>query len=305
LIVFLWRAQEITMNLSELSRIQYGNAWILAPGKWFWLRAIAWAAVLFAFAVFVFVASLQLPDWVSLPDGSGYWIGIILPLVGLTIYGLAVKLCEHRSPGEMNLWSAPRYLLIGGAVGFAFMLLSLLVLWTFDLNDVARGHWQHGFRYLVFNAYISGVVEELGFRAILLRIFGRMFGPLPGLLISALLFALAHASHAPPVALALLVINGGLLLGILYMVSGSLWLPIGAHIAYDFTEWSLFGVGDKDGYLIVTPSTDHAAWLTGGVVGPDGSVLSALVAVALIAAVLFIRRSLPSRETLPSVSSHA
>jgi hypothetical protein len=55
----------------------------------------------------------------------------------------------------------------------------------------------------------------------------------------------------------------------------------------------------------VTPSADHAAWLTGGAFGPDGSVLSALVAIALIAAVLFIRRSLPATETLPSVSSQA
>ena len=94
----------------------------------------------------------------------------------------------------------------------------------------------------------------------------------------------------PPVAVALLVINGGLLLGVLYMVSGSLWLPIGAHIAYDFTEWSLFGVGDKDGLLTITPSVAHPAWLTGGAFGPDGSIISALVSAAIIVGVIVAGR---------------
>ena len=227
------------------------------------------------------------------------------PAAWLALYGLAVRVCERRQPDEIALPNAPSYLLLGGATGFAFMALSLLLLWVFGLNDVARGHWQYGFHYLVFNAYISGVVEELGFRAILLRIFARMFGPVPGLVISSFLFALAHASHVPPVALALLVINGGLLLGVLYIVSGSLWLPIGVHIAYDFTEWSLFGVGDKDGYLVVTPSAGHAAWLTGGTTGPDGSVLSALISIALIAAVLFMARPRPGKNALQQVPAQA
>ena len=166
------------------------------------------------------------------------------------------------------------------------------------MNNVSPGHWQSGFHYFVFNAYISAVVEELGFRAILMRIFARMFGPLPGLLISAALFALAHAGHASPLAVALLVINGGLLLGVLYLVSGSLWLPIGAHIAYDFTEWSLFGYDNTDGYWVVAPSAGHAAWLTGGAAGPDGSVLSALVACLLIIAVVLIARRRITKSAL-------
>ncbi|WP_143525819.1 type II CAAX endopeptidase family protein [Rhodanobacter sp. C05] len=285
------------MTLSELSRIPSAHAGILAPGKWFRWRALSWASALFVFAALVFVASLQLPEWLSLSVVSGYWIGIILPLAGLAVYGLAVKLCEQRRPNEIALRHAPRYFLLGGLVGFAFMALSLLLLWLFGLNDVSRGHWHDAFHYLVFNAYISAVVEELAFRAILLRIFARMFGPLPGLLISAVLFAAAHASHAPPLALVLLVINGGLLMGVLYMISGSLWLPIGAHIAYDFTEWSLFGVGDTDGYLVVTPSTAHAAWLTGGATGPDGSVLSALVTCVLIVMVVLVARTHSLKQT--------
>lgn len=69
-------------------------------------------------------------------------------------------------------------------------------------------------------------MEELGFRAILLRITARVFGPVPGLLISAVLFALAHAGYMSAFRAALLFINGGLLLGVLYLLSGSLWVSI-------------------------------------------------------------------------------
>lgn len=286
------------MNFSGLSRLSYGNAGVLAPGKWLYPRAVAWAAVLFIFAALVYVASLQLAEWLTLPAVAGYWIGILLPLAGLAVYGLAVRLGERRSPNEIGWRNAPGYLMLGGVVGFAFMTLTVLLLWGLGLNKVNQGHWQSGFHYFVFNAYISAVVEELGFRAILMRIFARMFGPLPGLLISAALFALAHAGHAPPLAVALLVINGGLLLGVLYLVSGSLWLPIGAHIAYDFTEWSLFGYDNTDGYLVVTPSAEYAAWLTGGATGPDGSVLSAVVACLLMMAVVLIARRRTTKNVL-------
>jgi membrane protease YdiL (CAAX protease family) len=284
-------AMRATFDNSEMWQLERATAGILAPGRWFWLRSILWTLCLFAFAALTFFASLQLGDWMRWPMQSQIYIGIFTPILGLVGYALAVRFGERRWPLELSLARVPAYILLGTLVGFSFMALSLAMLRLFHLNDVGLGHWRHWFGYLVFNAYISGVVEELGFRAILLRLLARMFGPLPGLLISSLLFALAHAHYAPFVAVALLIVNGGLLLGILYMISGSLWLPIAAHIAYDFTEWSLFGVGNNDGYLVVTPSLQHPAWLTGGSFGPDGSVLSVVVSLLMIGGVLTARRA--------------
>jgi membrane protease YdiL (CAAX protease family) len=278
------------MIRSTLWRLEYGDKGLLAPGPWFWPRAIIWTVALFGFAVLAFFASVMLRGWLHLPAWTSYPVAILVPAAALGLYALAVKLGEQRAVSELALTRAPLDLILGGVIGFGFMSLSLIILWVLRLNAVAGGRWRDGFFYLIYNSYISGVLEELGFRAILLRLLARMFGPIPGLFISAALFALAHASHAPPVAVALLIINGGLLLGVLYMVSGSLWLPIGAHIAYDFTEWSLFGVGDHDGILTVTPSLHYPIWLTGGSFGPDGSVLSALVSAAFIAGAIWIGR---------------
>ena len=277
---------------TNLSRIRPAERGVLAPGRWLWPRATVWMLVLFAVTTLAFFASFQLSDWFPGFKGHGYAVAILIPVAMLLLYAGAVRLWEHRAVTEFALSKAPLELIAGAAIGFAFITLVLLLLWALGLYSVAPGHWQHAFHYLVFNAYVSAMLEELAFRAILLRIFARMFGPMAGLVISAALFGLAHASHASPVAIAELVINGGMFLGLIYVVSGRLWLAIGAHVAYDFTEWSLMGVGDKDGLLAVAPVPGHPAWLTGGEFGPDGSVLAAVVGVLLIAAILaYSRRS--------------
>ena len=60
-------------------------------------------------------------------------------------------------------------------------------------------------------------------------------------------------------------------------MSGRLWLSIGAHLGYDFTEWSLMGIGDNDGLLTSTPVANAPFWLSGGSFGPDGSLLAVVV----------------------------
>ena len=251
-------------------------------------------AALFGFAFLAFFTALMLREWLHLPGWTTYLVAILVPAATLGVYAVAVKLGERRSTKELNLASAPFNLAMGGLVGFVFIAGAVAMLWALRLNVVAPGQWRDPCFYLVFSSYISAILEELAFRAIILRLVARVFGPVAGLIISSILFALAHASYAQPQAVLLLVINGGLLLGILYMVSGSLWTAIGAHTAYDFTEWSIFGVRNKDGLFQVTPVPHQALWLTGDSFGPDSSILSAFVSLALIALVLRVARPKPS-----------
>lgn len=268
-------------------RFDSGNTGVLAPGPWLWLRTLLWMVLLFSFATLAFFASLQLQEWVRLPAGSGYYRAIIIPALGVLIYAAAVRFGERRPVFELAPRTAPLELPAGFLVGFALISLVLVLLWALSLYDVGLGHWQHWSYYFVFNSYISAVLEELAFRAILLRLTARLFGPLTGLIVSAVLFGAAHASHASPVAIAQIVV-AGLVLGLLYVESGRLWLSIGAHLGYDFTEWSLMGVGDKDGALVISPAPHASAVLTGGNFGPDGSIFMTLVGLLFMAAILAI-----------------
>jgi membrane protease YdiL (CAAX protease family) len=69
--------------------------------------------------------------------------------------------------------------------------------------------------------------------------------------------------------------------------TGNLWFAVGLHAAFDWGETFLFSVPDSGivapGHLLNT-SLHGAAWLTGGTVGPEASVM-AFVVVALAAAI--------------------
>jgi membrane protease YdiL (CAAX protease family) len=275
------------MKWFEHWQFESGRTGVLAPGPWLWLRTLLWMVLLFGFATLAFFASLQLQEWIHLPAGSGYYRAIIVPALAVLLYGIAVHFAERRPVSELALRYAPLELPAGFLVGFALISLVLLLLWLLGLYDVGLGHWRNWFYYFVFTSYISAVLEELAFRAIVLRLVARLFGPLTGLIVSALLFGAAHASHASPVAVMQIVV-AGLVLGLLYVESGRLWLSIGAHLGYDFTEWSLMGVGDKDGALVVSPAPHASALWTGGNFGPDGSVFMTLVGLLVMAAILAV-----------------
>lgn len=72
--------------------------------------------------------------------------------------------------------------------------------------------------------------------------------------------------------------------------TGSLWFAVGMHAAFDWGETFFFSVPDSG---IVAPghllnSTFHGStWLTGGTVGPEGSVMS-FVAVGIAAAIFAV-----------------
>jgi membrane protease YdiL (CAAX protease family) len=71
--------------------------------------------------------------------------------------------------------------------------------------------------------------------------------------------------------------------------TGNLWFAVGLHAAFDWGETFLYSVPDSGlvapGHLL-NSSLHGLAWLTGGMVGPEGSVMSFVVVG--ISAVIFV-----------------
>ena len=82
--------------------------------------------------------------------------------------------------------------------------------------------------------------------------------------------------------------------------TGNLWFAVGLHASWDWAESYFYGVPDSgtmvQGHLL-NPSFHGPAWLTGGTVGPEGSVLVFVVIAALFAAFHFTH---PLPEAEPS-----
>jgi uncharacterized protein len=86
-------------------------------------------------------------------------------------------------------------------------------------------------------------------------------------------------------------------------VTGNLWFAVGLHAAWDWAETYFFGVADSgmpaSGHLLNT-TLSGSKWMTGGTVGPEGSVVELLVVSAVLGLVfLRFRHREPHQFTAP------
>ena len=118
----------------------------------------------------------------------------------------------------------------------------------------------------------------------------QVFGTTIALVASAALFGLVHAANPgatlfSDIAIAL---EAGLLLGAAYAFSRNLWLVIGIHAGWNFAEGYVFGAsvsGQTPMPSLIRAVLNGSMPLTGGVFGPEASVVS--IAVCGIAALIF------------------
>jgi len=148
--------------------------------------------------------------------------------------------------------------------------------------------------------------EELLFRGFLFQRLIAGTRPWIGLAVFAVLFALGHAGNPEmegvtrwmaTVELALAAV----LLGLAYLRTGSLALPIGLHLGWNWAQGSLFGFGvsglDQAGWWQPQLSS-QPVWINGGGFGLEASVFA--IAVDLLLIVLLWRwRGLPRRAESP------
>ncbi len=131
----------------------------------------------------------------------------------------------------------------------------------------------------------AGVVEEVFFRGILLRLIDGWLGSWAALAITSVLFGLVHTSNAGAGLFNafVLVVEAGILLGAAYLLTRRLWLVIGIHVAWNAVQSGVFsfsvsGTGAQNGLLEAT--THGPDWLTGGAMGIEGSMITLVVGLA-------------------------
>jgi membrane protease YdiL (CAAX protease family) len=135
---------------------------------------------------------------------------------------------------------------------------------------------------LVASAIMPGFMEELLFRGILFRWLQEFGGSWAALVITSALFGLAHILNpgATWFSSFAIAVEAGLLLGGAYMLTRSLWMPIGLHAAWNFTQGAIFGVpvsgNPTQGLLLATLSGPNI--LSGGDFGLEASIIALVVA---------------------------
>jgi uncharacterized protein len=114
-----------------------------------------------------------------------------------------------------------------------------------------------------------GIGEETLVRGFVFRIVEIAGGTWIGVVVSSALFGAGHAFNPGETVISSIAIalEAGVLLAAAYVVTGRLWLPIGLHAAWNFTEGSLFGMS-VSGYSttpgLLAGTLKGPAILTGG-----------------------------------------
>ena len=96
--------------------------------------------------------------------------------------------------------------------------------------------------------------------------------------------------------------EAGVLLGAAYAATTRLWLPIGLHVGWNFTEGSLFGMSVSGGTAtggLVRGSLNGPQILTGGQFGPEASIVAVIISLAV--SLYFIWRLVRLHRVLPPV----
>jgi membrane protease YdiL (CAAX protease family) len=131
---------------------------------------------------------------------------------------------------------------------------------------------------------MAAVVEELIFRGILFRWIEEFAGSWAALIITAALFGLVHLANpnATWFSSFAIAMEAGILLGGAYMLTRSLWLPMGLHAAWNFTQGYLYGVpvSGQPEQGMVTARLSGPVLLSGGPFGLEASVIAVVIATA-------------------------
>ena len=146
--------------------------------------------------------------------------------------------------------------------------------------------------------------EELLFRGYAFQRLVDATGDRFALGLAALYFAYAHWNNpgmtGPIQFWALLNIAlSGILLGLCYLKTRSLAMPIGLHLGWNWTQGSLLGFGVSGLHLdsfLEPVFHDRPLWLTGGPFGLEASLPCAILSSLAIAGLVFWKPAVPLEE---------
>jgi uncharacterized protein len=250
-------------------------------------------------AIILLIVAAQPVFRKHLPNGVGR---ALLALLVLAAYVAASKWIERRTPSELSV----SRLLPEAAAGFAGGLLLfssvMAILWAAGVYHPAGRGTASALARGFGAAFAAGVVEETVFRGLLFRLSSKLLGTWGALLFTAALFGAAHAFNPGATVWSSLTIaiEAGVLLGAAYAATQRLWVPIGLHIAWNFTEGPIFGMSVSGGSMgagLIRGSLSGPRTLTGGQFGPEASIVAVILCLA--AALYFIRRIATQRSAQP------
>ena len=257
----------------------------------FWLKVLRYPLTLLVIGFFAFFLFYGLDGFVaSHPKPIHHTL--FEPLVALAggalsvwLYRLFARYVEGQPNGD---FAAPRAVgELAAGLGFGFVLFSVMTGVVAAMGGFAvdglRGEgdlWG-----MLTLGIISGLFEETIFRGIVFRHLEQLVGSWWALAAVSAFFGVAHIFNpgATWFAAFAIALEAGVLLGAAYMLTRRLWLAIGIHAAWNFTQGWVYSIpvsGGKAAEGLLITHRMGPEWLTGGAFGLEASAVALMVATA-------------------------
>lgn len=221
----------------------------------------------------------------------------VMAALATAFYGGYARWVERRPVRELSLSGAGREWATGLLIGAGLYSACVVILialgmyrieglnpWTFVIPAVAM-------------ALSSGVFEELIFRGVLFRSVEDVFGSWISLAVSALVFGLMHLANPAGTIIGAIYISieAGVLLAAAYMLTRRLWLSIGFHMAWNYTQSAIFsGIvsGNAPEPGLIRSNIKGPDVLTGGSFGLESSLIAFALCTAtgVVMLIMALRR---------------
>jgi CAAX protease family protein len=221
---------------------------------------------------------------------AGHLLGLALVVGVCGVYAAYVHLIEKRSINEFGRHRAVSEIGSGYLVGMLLFCLVMVVLWLLgSLKISGMNNWSVMIAPLI-GALIAGFTEEILIRGILFRIMEESLGTWISLIASAVIFGLLHMFNPGATLISTLAIalEAGILLAAVFIYTRRLWMVIGLHIGWNFTEGGIFGASVSGGndHGLFNSQFAGTSLITGGKFGPEASVVA--VMICLVAGAIFL-----------------
>jgi membrane protease YdiL (CAAX protease family) len=268
------------------------------PGRW-------WKFLQFSLTRFALVL-VAIGLWVALvrigakhaglktQSPPGALVGLVIAQGVLVIYAVCVRALEQRQVVELAGKGSLRLLGVGTSMGGLLFGATMLVLWLLGAWSLTGLAVWSAFFYPLIGALVSAVLEETVFRGLLFRLLEEGLGSCAALVMSALVFGLLHVINPGATLFSGLAValEAGVLLSAAYMFARRLWLPIGIHLGWNFSEGGIFSTSVSGGRAagLIGGRFKGSDLLTGGAFGPEASLVAVLVCLAASVVVIVLAR---------------
>ena len=204
----------------------------------------------------------------------------VIPLVIAVHFAYVgfVRLVERRRAEELSGKGAVRETGAGIAVGAGLLAATIGIIAALGYYQVTGSNPWTAVVPTFATAVVSGYVEEVVFRGVLFRIVEESLGTWIALALTALLFGFVHIlnPNATLFSSFAIAMEAGVLLGAAYVLTRRLWLAVGIHFAWNFTQGGIFG-GRMSGLTVdglLESELTGPTLLSGGEFGVEASIFA-------------------------------